>query len=65
MLKDSESINQVVEKLCLVAKNYGFEGYLVNIENELKPKDVVMMIEFLEKLTKSLKRLSGNNMVIW
>lgn len=65
MLKDSKTIDKVVTKLGLVAKNYGFEGYLVNIENELKEPQVPLMLEFLDKLTKALKQLSSDNLVIW
>lgn len=65
ILRDSVTIDKVVDNLTLVAKDYGFEGYLVNIENELAETQVPLMLEFVEKLTKSLKHVSPDNLVIW
>jgi len=65
ILKDSGTIDGVVQKLVLIVQDFGFEGYLVNIENKLKDRDVPYMIEFLSKLTKSLKNISESNLVIW
>lgn len=66
MLESSEILDVCVEKLCEVCKDFGFDGYLLNIENKLENEDQVKkMVEFTRKLTTGVKRLSSNNLVIW
>ncbi|ODM99788.1 Cytosolic endo-beta-N-acetylglucosaminidase 1 [Orchesella cincta] len=64
ILASEESINRTVEKLCAINEDYGFDGYLLNIENVLEG-NVSQMIEFASKLTKALKKKSSKNMIIW
>ena len=63
LLRDKETMQKAVEKLCLIARHYGFDGYLVNIENQLeKPTE---MIEFLRLLTIKMKAVDPNAVVLW
>ncbi|CAL8143116.1 unnamed protein product [Orchesella dallaii] len=64
MLSSDESINRTVDKLCAINEDYGFDGYLLNIENVLEG-NVNQMIEFASKLTKALRKQSPKNLVIW
>jgi len=45
-------VDVVVEKMSQIQKFYGFDGWLINIENSLEPENVEKMKEFLKKLKK-------------
>ena len=47
-----QMVDVVVEKMSQIQKFYGFDGWLVNIENSLEPENVERMKEFLKKLKK-------------
>lgn len=64
LLKNSNQIDNVVEKLCAINQDYMFDGYLVNIENPVE-EEVEFLLEFIEKLTKKLKQYSTKNLVIY
>lgn len=66
ILASEHSINDTVEKLCKICKDYGFDGYLLNIENKLENEEQVSgMVELTRKLTDALKKQSKKNLVIW
>lgn len=41
------SAEEVASKLASIAERYGFEGWLINIENTLEPANVQFMLHFL------------------
>ena len=47
-----QMVDVVVEKMSQIQKFYGFDGWLINIENSLEPENVERMKEFLKKLKK-------------
>ena len=47
-----QMVDVVVEKMSQIQKFYGFDGWLINIENSLEPENVEKMKEFLKKLKK-------------
>ena len=47
-----QMVDVVVEKMSQIQNFYGFDGWLINIENSLEPENVEKMKEFLEKLKK-------------
>ena len=40
-------MSQVAERLAAIAARYGFEGWLVNIENPMRPDHLVRLRHFL------------------
>ena len=47
-----QMVDAVVEKMSQIQKFYGFDGWLINIENSLEAGNVEKMKEFLKKLKK-------------
>ena len=47
-----QMVDAVVEKMSQIQKFYGFDGWLINIENSLEVGNVEKMKEFLKKLKK-------------
>ncbi|CAJ0943178.1 unnamed protein product, partial [Mesorhabditis belari] len=64
-LSSPEAIEQTVEALVKIAKDWNFEGYLINIENELEVHLVDEMLNFLKKLTHSLHENIPHSKLIW
>jgi endo-beta-N-acetylglucosaminidase D len=54
-LCDTSKIDAVVAKLVEITLYYGFDGWLINIENEIK--NVVNLKYFVKSLRQSLKRI--------
>lgn len=66
ILASEQSIDETVEKLAKINQDYGFDGYLLNIENKLEDVEQVrQMVEFTRKLTEALRNQSKKNLVIW
>lgn len=65
-LSSEQSINETVEKLARINEDFGFDGYLLNIENKLEePGQVAAMVHLTRKLTEALRKQSSKNLVIW
>ena len=47
-----ENIDAATDQLALIQNFFGFDGWLVNIENTLEPQEINLMIEFVKKLRK-------------
>ena len=56
MLADIDTLS---DQLCHVQNHFGFDGWLVNIENELSLEEVTKMLEFVKLLRQKCHR------VIW
>ena len=60
MLKNEEIINKTVEKLVEIQEHFNFDGWLVNIENNLEDTGAVPYIENLKKFLILLKEKSSS-----
>ncbi|XP_045112960.1 cytosolic endo-beta-N-acetylglucosaminidase-like isoform X2 [Portunus trituberculatus] len=69
LLNDVKTVTQVVQKLVNIAKYYGFDGWLINIENEVPIDKVPLMLMFVEKLTVAMRNVrydkNCHHRVIW
>jgi mannosyl-glycoprotein endo-beta-N-acetylglucosaminidase len=55
----------VADQLVAVARHYGFEGWLVNIENSLSREQVQVMLHFLGYLRARMRAVCPAGMVVW
>ncbi|XP_050424931.1 cytosolic endo-beta-N-acetylglucosaminidase [Adelges cooleyi] len=55
----------LVNKLVAICKNYSFDGYLINIENNLPIENIENMIETISLLRTKLKAIIPHSEVIW
>lgn len=66
LCNDSYLLDRLAINLTLICKYYGFDGYLLNIENEIDPEIVKgSFIKFISTLNNNLKRLSSDKLLIW
>lgn len=65
MFSDRCTAELAAEQLVAVAKHFGFEGWLINIENHLAPRQVRNMIHFLSYLRARLKQEIRHSVLIW
>jgi mannosyl-glycoprotein endo-beta-N-acetylglucosaminidase len=61
-LKDDVSVEALVECLVRICRHYRFDGYLINIENNLPPYEAFRMVTFLQLLKACL---GEDCLVIW
>ncbi|XP_061568074.1 cytosolic endo-beta-N-acetylglucosaminidase isoform X2 [Cololabis saira] len=64
-LKDEESYRAVADKLVQISKYYGFDGWLINIENYLGEVAVRNMPLFLQYLTEQTRERVPGGLVLW
>eukprot|EP00094_Tigriopus_californicus_P010058 TCALIF_09699-PA protein Name:"Similar to ENGASE Cytosolic endo-beta-N-acetylglucosaminidase (Homo sapiens)" AED:0.13 eAED:0.13 QI:0/-1/0/1/-1/1/1/0/383 len=64
-LSSDESVDLLVSKCVAICHCFSFEGWLVNIENDLTLDQVSRMIQFLTRLTCEMRKLNPNSNVIW
>ncbi|XP_057311525.1 cytosolic endo-beta-N-acetylglucosaminidase-like isoform X2 [Hydractinia symbiolongicarpus] len=65
MLESEKQIKRSVDQLVRIAEYYQFDGWLVNIENEIKPDRVQNVVLFLKMLTESMHQAIKGSEVIW
>ncbi|CAO4369094.1 unnamed protein product [Caenorhabditis nigoni] len=65
ILENEETMERTVNSLVAVANFYGFDGWLINIENEIDEEKIELLIRFCEKLTQKSKEKNLNSKVIW
>ncbi|VDK51475.1 unnamed protein product [Anisakis simplex] len=66
ILASAENVERTVDKLVEIAKFYNFEGWLVNIENEIEPTQLEMLHRFVSLLTERSRAALGEcSRVIW
>lgn len=65
MLENKETWERVACQLALLARKLNFEGWLVNIENNLPSEYVARMVLFLEALTREMHATVPGSKVIW
>ncbi|XP_048847868.1 cytosolic endo-beta-N-acetylglucosaminidase [Brienomyrus brachyistius] len=64
-LKDEESYRMVADKLVQISHCYGFDGWLVNIENDLSEKAVKNLPLFLRYLTDQIHERIPSGQIVW
>ncbi|CAI5445611.1 unnamed protein product [Caenorhabditis angaria] len=65
IFENRKSVEDTVDGLVAVVKYYSFDGYLINIENEIDPKKIDLVYYFLEDLTRKMKKINENSRIIW
>ncbi|KAK2157756.1 hypothetical protein LSH36_185g05013 [Paralvinella palmiformis] len=55
----------LVNKLVAIASYYNFDGWLINIENEISEINVPKLIRFVKELTEAMKDAISSSLVIW
>lgn len=68
LLSDAKRMARIIERLVQVCDVYGFDGYLLNIENELPPQLAKRLVVFCTQLRKQLNlkpSLRSARYVIW
>ncbi|KAK9535735.1 hypothetical protein VZT92_008098 [Zoarces viviparus] len=64
-LKEEESYRAVADKLVQISHCYGFDGWLINIENSLSEVAVKNALLFLRYLTDQLHQRVPGSLVLW
>ncbi|XP_056264184.1 cytosolic endo-beta-N-acetylglucosaminidase isoform X2 [Pseudoliparis swirei] len=64
-LKEEESYRAVADKLVQISHCYGFEGWLINIENALSEVAVKNTPLFLRYLTDQMRERVPGSLVLW
>ena len=64
-LADDETSIKFAIKCAEMARDVGFEGWLLNIENHLKEELVPRMKNFVRRLTEEMHKLVPGSLVIW
>lgn len=64
-LKDSESVHELCDRLVDLSSFYGFDGWLINIENKIQADHVEHLEEFVRVLTAKQHLAKSNSLVIW
>ncbi|CAI2348128.1 unnamed protein product [Caenorhabditis sp. 36 PRJEB53466] len=65
ILESEESVEKTVNCLVAVANHFGFDGWLINIENEIDEKKIELLLRFCSSLTKKSRESNENSRVIW
>lgn len=67
ILTNPQRMGAVIGKLVDVAEHYGFNGYLLNVENEVAAQYVQRLTAFVKFLRKQLKERLGEDkgVVVW
>uniref|UniRef100_A0A1A8P427 Cytosolic endo-beta-N-acetylglucosaminidase n=1 Tax=Nothobranchius rachovii TaxID=451742 RepID=A0A1A8P427_9TELE len=64
-LKDEESYRAVADKLVQISQYYGFDGWLINIENSLSEVAVKNAPLFLRYLTDQTHERVSGSLILW
>lgn len=65
LLSDKLLISKFANSLAKISQYYGFDGYLLNVENSIPPSKVKLFCDFISILRVHLKSSNFENMVIW
>uniref|UniRef100_A0A0D3AEJ5 mannosyl-glycoprotein endo-beta-N-acetylglucosaminidase n=1 Tax=Brassica oleracea var. oleracea TaxID=109376 RepID=A0A0D3AEJ5_BRAOL len=65
MLASKESAQMYAERLAELSSSLGFDGWLINIENEIDEEQIPNLMEFVSHLTKVLHLSTPGALVIW
>jgi mannosyl-glycoprotein endo-beta-N-acetylglucosaminidase len=64
-INDKNKIDKMIDNLVEITEFYGFDGWLINIENKIDEEFVQNLVYFVDLLTKSLKNKDKKYKVIW
>lgn len=65
IFESRESIKKFADALVKVAKFYKFDGWLLNVENKIKPGDIEKLKFFVDYLTRSIHSEIKDSEIIW
>ncbi|XP_074116180.1 cytosolic endo-beta-N-acetylglucosaminidase isoform X1 [Cotesia typhae] len=65
VLSSVEETKKFADTLILLAKHFKFEGWLLNIENKINPKDMEQLKYFIQYLTYGIHSEIDNAEIIW
>ncbi|XP_020585786.1 cytosolic endo-beta-N-acetylglucosaminidase 1-like [Phalaenopsis equestris] len=64
-LSTTESAITYAERLVELADRLGFDGWLLNIEVPLHPRQIPILKQFIDHLTQTMHRVVPGSLVIW
>eukprot|EP00850_Spirogloea_muscicola_P006515 SM000031S11524 [mRNA] locus=s31:184181:186043:- [translate_table: standard] len=65
LLASPTTVRAAAAQLASIADYYGFDGWLVNIENEVDRSQVPLLIDFVAALTAEMHQCREGSLVIW
>lgn len=65
ILKTQDNIIKFADALILLAQFYKFEGWLLNIENEINEPDIPKLTFFIQYLTDNIHDKIEHSEIIW
>ncbi|GAB1598562.1 cytosolic endo-beta-N-acetylglucosaminidase-like [Argonauta hians] len=65
ILQSQESYELIARKLTEIAKFYNLDGWLLNIENTIRPDKIRKLVEFVKYLTERMTDEIPHSKVIW
>lgn len=65
ILESEEMVEKTVDSLVGVARYFGFDGWLINIENEIEENKIDLLLKFCSNLTEKSKKSNTSSRVIW
>lgn len=65
ILKTRDSIIKFADALIRLAQFYKFEGWLLNIENEINEADITKLTFFVQYLTENIHQKIEDSEIIW
>uniref|UniRef100_A0A8R1E6W3 FYVE-type domain-containing protein n=2 Tax=Caenorhabditis japonica TaxID=281687 RepID=A0A8R1E6W3_CAEJA len=65
ILENEETVEKTANSLVAIARHFGFDGWLINIENEIEPERIELLIRFCSILTQKSRESNENSRVIW
>jgi mannosyl-glycoprotein endo-beta-N-acetylglucosaminidase len=65
ILSSVESAQHFADQLVAIAAHHCFDGWLLNIENEIKPDQISTLIGFVRYLTERMHARQPGAEVIW
>ncbi len=65
MIASEGKMDRCIQQLVNICLYYRFDGWLINIENEIDRDLVEKLVEFVEKLTTAMHKAIAHSKVIW
>ena len=65
VLSDDDKIRNLGSSLASLMSVFAFDGWLLNIENEIEPRLVPKLVAFVKILTEECKKVRKRSKVIW
>ncbi|XP_011498269.1 PREDICTED: cytosolic endo-beta-N-acetylglucosaminidase [Ceratosolen solmsi marchali] len=65
IFKSRNSVVKFADALIKIAQFYKFEGWLLNIENEINENNITQLVFFVQYLTENIHKKIDNSEIIW